>query len=112
MIVNRLWRRLLCSVGTLLLIVGVCVLSIDAKAWVDASQHQLGKRYKATETSEHRLKSPAAAIGLNPVPVEPPPLVAEILPPALQELPRRSRWFSTSHALRAPPVPIRYEIVL
>lgn len=111
MTVNRVWRRLLCSVGTLLLIVGVCVLSIDAKAWVDASQHQLGKHYKATETSESRLKSPAATISLNPVPVEPPPVVAEILPPPLEVLPHRSRWFSPSHALRAPPAPIRDEIV-
>ena len=109
---NRLWRRLLCSGGLLLLIAGVCALSLDAKAWVDSSQHQLGKLYKATETSEHRLKSPTAAIGLTPAAVEPPPAAAEILPLPLQVLPRRSTPRHRSHALRAPPVPVRHETVL
>ncbi len=112
MIAKPFWHRLLCSAGALLLTIGVCVLSLEAKAWVNSSQHQLGKHYKATETSEYRLKSPAAAIGLTPAALEPPPVHVEALPLLPRAVPLRPAPRHRSHALRAPPVPIPYEIVL
>ena len=92
-------HALLC-LGLLVLVAGVFTLSLQAKAWVDSSQHHLAKHYKVLDPGERPIAAIAPPI---PAGIEPVHFDCGHAPPAAGNLAPRSEPFQTSHPLRAPP---------
>lgn len=91
--------------GILLLVLSVCVLSIEAKtATFHSPQQHLSKHCKAPEVPDHR-------VDVAPAPAEIPLASIDLSPrrqlPATADLPAATAaWISPAHSLRAPP-PVR-----
>ncbi len=90
-------RRVLLYLGLLVLLASLFTLSLEAKAWVDSTQHHVSKHYKVLETPVAVLAAPLKA-GIEPLRID-----WGHAPPATGDLAQRSEPCLTSHLLRAPP---------
>ncbi len=99
MLHRPLARRLVLCLGLLVLIAGVVTLSVEARAWVDTSQHHLAKHYKIADGAacvDAVVERPAAGLARLTV------LAAEPLPAPSEFLTGREPHLR-SHLLRSPP---------
>ncbi len=95
-------RRYAAVVGILLLVVSVCVLSVEAKtATFYSPQQHLSKHCKAPEVADQRVEIEPVAVAAPLVAIDPAPSPGLPVVPEAPVIP--APWISPAHSLRAPP---------